>query len=608
MQAEAAVRPAEGVAHEVLRRQAALLEADLIHRRWEIADRRAAFVLKLLSGLAGLVIAGVLAAMVVSAIRADGLVIAPFSVPPALAQRGVTGEALASQLLDRLDGIAAGANTSTKRKAIFADRHEDIAIEIPNTGVTLGQAEQWLRAKLGRQTRVTAELMQEPDGRLTLTARIGAKALAPQTGGPGEIAALLQGAAEALYGHEQGSDYALYLIREGRLQDAAAFDETELVHPDLRRQARGYLNLGNVLQRTEGDAAAAEAFRAALAMGPRFTPAAAANNLAFLELYAGHAESSLRLSRLARTLNAADRSRTAEGAAQLQGFLELQIAGRTGDHLTALTRYEAFQRSSKTDFVDTGRRAAGVRKLSPLHRLNLHEIAPEAALAEFRAVAADPGRQGVVVDEAAAGGFWAILLSEADRMAAQMQARPDHGVLRQTWRWHRARALAELGRGPEAAEAIAATPLDCQPCVLTRAIVAERAGDRAHADHWFAEAAKLAPSLPQARFEWGKALLARGATDAAIVQLREAQRVGPRWADPPALWGEALMRQGDAVGAAAKFASAARLSPRWGGLRLNWGEALARSGKADKARAQWRIAGALALSAAERATLARLAR
>lgn len=51
-------------------------------------------------------------------------------------------------------------------------------------------------------------------------------------------------------------------------------------------------------------------------------------------------------------------------------------------------------------------------------------------------------------------------------------------------------------------------------------------------------------------------LLARGDILGAIRKLTQANKKGPRFADPLEVWGEALMRQGEVSAAAAKFIGA----------------------------------------------------
>ena len=78
MEAEALGEAPRGVAHRVLAKQEQLIG-------WEIADRRAAFALKLLTAFAGLAVVAVLGAMAWRASEAGGLVVEAFVVPPQFA-------------------------------------------------------------------------------------------------------------------------------------------------------------------------------------------------------------------------------------------------------------------------------------------------------------------------------------------------------------------------------------------------------------------------------------------------------------------------------------------------------------------------------------------
>jgi len=212
---------------------------------------------------------------------------------------------------------------------------------------------------------------------------------------------------------------------------------------------------------------------------------------------------------------------------------------------------------------------------------------------------------GAARDIALAAEDWpaALAASEAQRAAdAQL---PDKGAARFRNRADHAVALIGLGRLDEAAAELEATPLDCQPCVRARGTFAAARGEARNADHWFGEAVKMAPSLPQASYEWGKALLARGDAAKAIVQFQEANRRGPKWADPLSGWGEALLKQSKAKAAVAKFREADKYAPRWGRNHLLWGEALAAQGKTAEAKAQFTAAAGMDLTPDERARLAR---
>jgi tetratricopeptide (TPR) repeat protein len=155
-----------------------------------------------------------------------------------------------------------------------------------------------------------------------------------------------------------------------------------------------------------------------------------------------------------------------------------------------------------------------------------------------------------------------------------------------------------------AAEAlIAATPADCDPCLLQRARIAELRGQHARADWWFARAVAAAPSIPTAYAEWGQALLVRGKPDDAIVQFKLANQKSPHFADALEGWGEALMAKNQSHLALAKFEEANKYAPAWGRLHLKWGEALIYAGKRGDAKTQFARAAALDLTSSEKSEL-----
>jgi tetratricopeptide (TPR) repeat protein len=168
--------------------------------------------------------------------------------------------------------------------------------------------------------------------------------------------------------------------------------------------------------------------------------------------------------------------------------------------------------------------------------------------------------------------------------------------------WPIVYAIAMAGRAQEAQMRAAASPPDCDNCVMARGVAAAAAGDWIAANRWFAEVTRRAPT-PFAPTEWGRALLAKGDLEGAISRLGEAHRRGPRYADPLELWGEALMKKGDFASAAAKFAEADKFAPRWGRNHMLWGEALMLEGRYRQARGQYEAANGMDLSRADRAAL-----
>src|SRR5665213_2241413 len=147
---------------EQLRDQVKRLKLGIIDQRFSIA-------LKAMTAVIGFAVAGALALMVWNAAGSGGLVIEPFSVPPDLAARGLTGQVVASKLLDRL--VAMQQQTDSQRDPATYTNYwgDDVKVEIPSTGVSIGELERFLREKLGHPTHITGEIVRDDQG-LSLTA------------------------------------------------------------------------------------------------------------------------------------------------------------------------------------------------------------------------------------------------------------------------------------------------------------------------------------------------------------------------------------------------------------------------------------------------------
>jgi tetratricopeptide (TPR) repeat protein len=167
-------------------------------------------------------------------------------------------------------------------------------------------------------------------------------------------------------------------------------------------------------------------------------------------------------------------------------------------------------------------------------------------------------------------------------------------------------AEAHLGNFTRAHELIDRSALDCYLCVRVRGNVAALEKKGRAAEEWYARAVALAPSLPFAYLEWAGMRVAKGDLDGAIAKFTIANQKGPHFADPLELWGEALIAKNRSDLALAKFEEADKYAPNWGRLHLKWGEALRWSGDHAGAQKQFATAAHLGLSAADKATLARV--
>ena len=120
MEAEASGGAPAGVAHEVLRKQSLLLG-------WQAARERAAFALTLAGALVGLAVAMLLGAMVWRAAHADGVVVRPFTTPADLAADGLSGEALAARVLDRIDALRLRTGATLMQRATGFQGADELA-------------------------------------------------------------------------------------------------------------------------------------------------------------------------------------------------------------------------------------------------------------------------------------------------------------------------------------------------------------------------------------------------------------------------------------------------------------------------------------------------
>ncbi|MDB5452234.1 MAG: hypothetical protein JWO33_812 [Caulobacteraceae bacterium] len=590
---EAAGRGAgAGVAEELLREQVALIRRDQVHRRWQISSERAGFALKVLTGLAGLAAAAALGLIVIQASQADGLVITPFSAPPELAQRGATGEALASRLMDQLSEISGAAQSGLFRRSIVAGWGSHVSLEIPSTGVSLDQLEQWLRQKLGDQVQVSGEVARRADGQLQVNARIGGKPLESQVVQEGELDATIARLAEQIYRRQDPGGYYLYLTRGARWQEALAMGRESLAATSAEDRARGYLWTSNALQNT-GAAPEAKSLLEDSLRQPIHHPSIY-NNLSTIETWLGHTERSYQLVRAWAPHITQWTLGSKEGRRGQLLDARSRRAGAEGDFRAALALRDQQLAGPRYGYSGNLHTAALGRAQ---YLASLHEIASARSVVSTFPIHGPDEVEPVArasLQVATRAQDWASAAEAGDRLAAFARPFVMDTVLRTT-------ALVGAGRLDDAEALIGSTALDCQPCVLARAQLAEARGQRRIADHWFAEAVRIAPSLPLAAEAWGRARLDRGDADGALEAARISRERGPRFADAIELSGEALLAKSDAAGAARAFEDAVRLTPAWGRLHLKLGEALAKMGKAEQAKVQFAAAAGMDLTPAERA-------
>ena len=561
-------------------------------------------LLRVATAIMGFAIAAGLGFMVWQAAHSNELLFEPFSVPPDLASRGLTGDVVAAKVLDRLTLMQ--RQTSSQRPAkTYANSwsEHDIKLEIPETGVSLAELDSWLRGKLGHDTHVTGDVVHTASG-IALTARAGEDGAESVTGSEDEVDALTQQLAESLYRLTQPFRYAMYLTTHDRADEAAVIFQ-QLSKGEDREDRMWALNRWAVsLGQREGIDSELRVLEDAVTAEP--DNIGAWTNLVGTQIAKSRPEEAVRaarteLQRLAGTTQTYVLPANVPGAKQR---IQANIDGLLGAFGDARRVWGPLAQSGYPGLPLSSLLSSLAEAETGAHDLT----AARAILVRLDDAARQTGNQGAAIFESMvwnmAAENWSGMLAQYDD-ASPVGKSPRNRSRLPTTVWPlQAYVEARLDKFAAAEARIAATPADCYVCLRMRARIAELQGHHARADWWFGRAVAAAPSIPMAESEWGQIFLGRGKPDAAIEKFRLSNQKGPKFADPLEGWGEALMAKNQSHLALAKFAEADKYAPNWGRLHLKWGEALYYAGKGNEAKGQFARAAQLDLTAADKAELA----
>lgn len=219
-------------------------ELVLSRLRWGRFGDRLRVLFQVLSILVGLVVATGLGALAWNAAQDHAIVIDGFSVPADLAQQGSTGEALATELHDKLVGLRSQTVTGNVGFDVRGKAVSDSRVAIPETGVSIAEANQFLHDWLGHERRVTGEVVRiasGPDkGALTINLRVDGEPGARLVQRDCDLEALLQKAAEHVYGVVDPINFDNWLNQHGRLTEALALAREMTTRANRADRAWGY--------------------------------------------------------------------------------------------------------------------------------------------------------------------------------------------------------------------------------------------------------------------------------------------------------------------------------------------------------------------------------
>ncbi len=572
-------------------------------RHWSLRVRHISDLMKLAFELAAafivLAIAAGLAAALWSAAHDNGLIVEAFSVPPDLAQKGLTGEVIAAKVIDRLTAMQAQTISGRSASSYQNNWGNDIKVQIPDTGVSIGEFNRYLRSWLGHETHISGEVYRTQSG-LAITARAGASAPPTYSGPEADLDRLVQQAAESVYRATQPYRYAIYLTNTNRNAEAdGILDGLTRTGSKIERSWAG---IGVSTERTaQGDyPGAVAALRRAIADNPYLL-------LAYSDL--ANDESALQDDEATLAVASAGAALAGRG---VDTGMDPGIEAIVGP---ALASIEAQQLGDFPAAIALNRRVE--QSPSPL------EARENLALADLQACAQlhdepcvrslwntfePPANASVKLNRDSSLqaaelslGHWSSVVADSTALLASLSKmghvgrffllRAEYPVL--------APALASTGDRARAHALVDQTPADCVICLRARGQIDAVEKNWGGAAYWFARAVHAAPSVPFAYADWADMFLRKGDYAGAIALAAVAHAKGPHFADPLETWGEALIAQKRSDLALAKFAEAARYAPNWVRLHLEWGRALFFAGNDKAARDQLAIAARLTLTPEE---------
>jgi tetratricopeptide (TPR) repeat protein len=508
--------------------------------------------------LAATVIGIGVAVMIHDAITSRSVVIEPFETPRVLAERGLTGTAVASGLLDQLARLQAATRGSMSRRGLSNAWSNEVRLTAPEAGISIGEILRVLKIRFGHDIHIRGDVVQTEAGGLEVTVR--GDGLSPRTftGASDQLGKLTSEASEYVYSQSQPALWAAYLVDSGRYQEAIEFCQASITSSSPSDRPVLLTYWGTAIAKSRGvEPRALALVQRAIALQPAYW--FAYGIMTTMKEVIGDEEGAWRLGE--------DLRKAAGGRPGRPPGLTFGDVDWVSRNLQALLAgYAADAESSSgtgTNTYTTGPQIAFLEA-------ELHDPASaELALQTTRPDAGDPS---IAATTHFVRGILAAESGDSARAVSEMEEfLRDYSNPAVAWVDYGSNcwvASAEEAAGhPDRADAILKTGGTFVDCYRFRGDILDGRGDWPGAQNAYAEAVALGPDLPAGYYSWGLALAKHGDLAGAEGKLKDANQRGPHWADPLKVWGDVLVKQGKTREALGKYDEAIKYAPNWAALK-----------------------------------------
>ncbi|MBV8682580.1 MAG: tetratricopeptide repeat protein [Caulobacteraceae bacterium] len=525
------------------------------------AGQRIRLAMQVFVGLALTVLGLGVLMMLQDAFNSRSVVVEAFKSPSALAGRGLTGDVVAENVLDALQKMQEATRIADKGMTTRGAWDSDVRIEVPETGVSIGEINRLLHERFGHDLHIGGELVQTATGDLALTVRGDGVPAATFTGEGGDLQKLTQRAAEYVYGRSQPSHFAAYLNNQGRLDDEAAFLAEAFPRAETDADRALLANIWGIsysgLSKEKLDLASSK-FRLSMSFSKPRTPLwwrAWGNLVGSMSASQGE-EAGWRESRA--MLAAAAAAPASEQPDLLYVANTAQLTWDLPRLLAANLKDATLNGGAGTQMALDGPQIADVYAL-------MHDPVRSA-----RYIAtSDPADPITKAEILLLQGYASLDRGDPASAVAPLEAFYREWLANNSVQYtyndqpcFTALAYGLVGRLPEA-EAIFKKIGPWSRCDAFHGDVLAHAGDVAGAERAWAEGTRAAPDLAPTPLHRGLFELGRGDLAAAEADTSLAAAKAPHWADPWKAWGDVLAREGRWKEALAKYDEALKYAPAW---------------------------------------------